>query len=85
MNKQNIAIAEPSEIINDGLTEKIKNSGMFRNLYSYFTYETLANSLYDCYTLIINPILIINREKEFEKFCKNRKVLYSPLLSGIFK
>ncbi len=80
MSKYQIAIVEPSEIINEGLVTKIKASGLFHIVHSFYSFDTIQNTSVSIQILIINPLLIINREKEFEKLCNNKKIMQTIAL-----
>jgi DNA-binding CsgD family transcriptional regulator len=71
MINKNIAIIEPSELINEIIYIKLKETKIFQNVYYFYSIDALYNSNSKYNVLIINPICILNREKEFNKYCQN--------------
>jgi DNA-binding CsgD family transcriptional regulator len=71
MINKNIAIIEPSELINEIIYIKLKETKIFQNVYYFYSIDALYNSNLKSNVLIINPICILNREKEFNKYCQN--------------
>jgi len=71
MINKNIAIIEPSELINEIIYIKLKETKIFQNVYYFYSIDALYNSNSKANVLIINPICILNREKEFNKYCQN--------------
>jgi|YNPMSStandDraft_2_1061718.scaffolds.fasta_scaffold06927_3 DNA-binding CsgD family transcriptional regulator len=71
--KKTIAVVEPSEIINEGITIKLKNTTYFNNVLSFHSLDTFLKSSKnkEVQILLLNPNQIINNEKEFEKWYYN--------------
>ncbi len=76
--KNTIAIVEPSEVINEGLANKLKNTSVSNIVSSFYTLEAFLKSQNskNVQILLLNPNELYNNEKEFEKWYNNSSVEY---------
>lgn len=76
IKKKTIAIIESSEIINEGLAIKIKNTTYFGNVLSYFSLETFLSTHKnkEVHVLLANPNQLTKYEKEFKKWYQTSSV-----------
>lgn len=78
MAKPSIVIIEPSPILNDAIKEHLKKTNIFNFISSYYSWDSYINSSRNnaSQLLLINPLQIANKEKEFEKVCQQKSVVY---------
>lgn len=78
MAKFSITIIEPSAIINDAIKEHLKKTSLFNLISTFYTWDSFINSARQntSQLLLINPLQIVNKEKEFDKFCQQQPIEY---------
>lgn len=78
MAKLSVIIIEPSPLINDAIKENLKKNAIVNSISSYYSWDSFIHSAqrYSSKILLINPLQVINREKEFEKYCLQQAIKY---------
>ncbi len=78
MAKPSIIIIEPSAIVNDAIKEHLKKTNIFNNINTFYSWDSFIHSARQNMSqlLLINPLQIVNKEKEFEKFCQQHPIDY---------
>ncbi|MCX7862259.1 MAG: helix-turn-helix transcriptional regulator [Bacteroidales bacterium] len=93
MTKYSLVIVEPSELINFAIKEHLKKTSLFASISTFFEWEAFVQNTtrHSNSILIINPLLIVNKEKEFEKLTQKQvylstiAILYHHLPDAIIR